>query len=246
MSIATFLDIMPNGQVYYWARSRRPYDMGNERAILWHHGAGGETLLFDPAYGQSPLYNLVYEVCEAGYTILSCDFGGAETWGNNANQQFITDAVAWLPTIGCRTDKVGLWGLSMGFACLARWATNNASKVAAFTGTIPAASTQYVYDNNPSLQAGMNAAFGGNWQASQPSTDPSASLISSAIGAAAYPFRLDYSDNDPVAGPATSPNLVTLVGRGDAYGMGNVGHTVAGMVNIDPTAYIALYDGGLW
>lgn len=246
MSIASSLQQQPDGQWYYWCRNRRVLNPGQERAILWHHGAGGETLLFDPAFGQVPLYTLVYAVAEAGYTILSCDFGGAGTWGNAGNQAEITQAVAWLAALGCRTDKVGLWGVSMGFACVARWAADNPTKVAALTGTIPAASTQYVWDNNTDLHTQMDAAWSGDWQASQPVSDPSATAIRSALAAGTYPFRLDYSDDDTVAGAAPSTALVASVGRGVANGLGNYGHTTDGLVNVDPSAYAAVFDAGLW
>lgn len=237
--------VTANSEFYYILQGRGKPD----RAILWHHGAGGETTMYEPIYGQLNGRALFDRLVKAGFTIVCADFGGENTWANTANQTKITQAVNWLGTIGCRTDKVGLWGLSMGFLCLSAWARNNTSKVAALAGTIPAANGQWIYSNSSLAGVGgvMDAAWSGNWVANgKPTTDPSviyASLTS-------FPVSLWYASDDNVVGSSTATSLATSIngagGNATAISMGTGGHTDTPLAAVDSAAFTLFFEQGNW
>ena len=232
-----------NGELYYVVAGRGI----PSKAILWHHGAGGETTLYAPEYNQVNGRKLIDRLVAAGFTIVAADFAGANTWGNASNQTKITAAVNWLSTIGCRTDKVGLWGTSMGFLCLAAWARNNATKVANLAGTIPCANGQWAYDNSSSLAAAMNGAWSGNWQTNgKPTTDP----LTIASSLKPFPVRLWYASDDTLVGSTTATALATAINSGggsaSAVSMGTGGHTDTPLAAVNSEAWTLFFEQGSW
>ncbi|MGB4759396.1 MAG: hypothetical protein WBP26_05070 [Candidatus Saccharimonadales bacterium] len=240
-----------NGEVYYVLSPRNTV---HSKAILWHHGAGGETLLYSPEFGQIQGRALMEMLVEAGYCIVSADYGGSQTWGNTANQAKITAAVDWLPAIGCRTDKVAFWGTSMGFTCVAKWVATHPTKVAALVGTIPCADAAWVYANsngNPTLATAMDAAYSpGSWASAAASTNPSSSAIYMPIATNHILTSLWYSSDDLTIGSTTAPNFANLVnsngGSATATSMGTGGHTDSPLAAINRNAFALAFHNGNW
>ena len=185
---------------------------------------------------------LARRLVDAGYSVLSCDFGGSHTWGNDTAMSRITDAVTWAGTLGYRTDKVGLWGYSMGHLNLYNWAHRNATKVACLIGYIPASDGQDAYDN-AGVAVEMDAAYAGGGAANASARDPK--QITNVVSG--LPWRAYYSSDDTTVPAATVTGLASSLGKAtQAVNLGAGGHDDDVAANIDPGAFLAFIDAGNW
>jgi pimeloyl-ACP methyl ester carboxylesterase len=100
---------------------------------------------------------------DAGFAVLVPDCAGSATFGSDAAQTALGAAVTWgLAQPGVKTDKVILFGTSMGTLTALNWARANPTKVAGYVGTLPAANMSDIHDNNRSaLATVIEAAYGG-------------------------------------------------------------------------------------
>lgn len=229
-------------EIHYLIRPGRGW---NRRIILWHHGAGGETLAI--VTGNAARLNsiaLVRRLVSAGYSLMSCDFGGANTFGNDTAMSRITDAVTYAGTLGYDTDKVGLWGESMGHMNVYNWAHRNPTKVAAIIGMIPLCDAQAVYDGDiGGLASDMDAAYGGNWAGNASTRDPKQILgIVSGLN-----WRIYYASDDPLVPAADAVALAAALGKSSqAFNMGPGGHDDDPVATVDPASFVGFFEAGAW
>lgn len=220
-----------------------PYRNSNNRLLIWHHGADGETMAIEPGNSaRTNAINVVHRLVDAGYSVLSCDFGGANTWGNDTAMSRITDAVTFAGTRGLRTDKIALWGESMGHMNVYNWAHRNGSKVAAVMGTIGVCDAQDAYDNAGQAVV-MDAAYAGNWAGNAATRDPK--QITNVVSG--LHWRIYYASDDSVVPAAAAVSLASALGKSNqAVNMGTGDHSDTPLGAIDPGRIVAFINAGAW
>jgi hypothetical protein len=132
------------------------------RAVIYAHGANGDgTQVLDT----KTLMGLVSgfgAIALAGYVVLCGDFGGPQTYGNDAELAAMETAWAWLQGSGlCATDKVILTGASMGSLSTHRFAAAHPGSVAGLNLWMPALDVEDLRNRNPlALRDLIDAAWG--------------------------------------------------------------------------------------
>jgi hypothetical protein len=162
---------------------------------------------------------------------LAIDAGGLSTWGRDdvvATGGAIDDAVAWAATnYGTSTDKVALYGTSMGACNVLGWAWRNPSKVQAIACTIPLLGLDSLHDRNVlGFGAVIEAAYGGvaGYNAAQASHDPLQNMgLIAPFGDRTHLF---YSPTDLITPGSEVDQFVAGTGC-EATNVGNNGHTLA-------------------
>lgn len=162
---------------------------------------------------------------------LAIDAGGTSTWGRDdvvAAGGAIDDAVAWAATNhGTRTDRVALYGTSMGAANVLGWAWRNPAKVHAIVCTIPMLGLASLHDRDVlGFAAIIEAAFGGlaAYEAAVPTHDPLANL--DLIAPFGDRIHLWYSPTDLITPGNEVDEFVAGTGA-LATNVGDDGHTLA-------------------
>lgn len=139
-----------NENVSIWGGSERA---GKVPIIMCHGFLGTATQWYDTP-NQTTLVGRA--VSAAGLVGLGPDLGlgdnGLNSWGRDDVVEVggaIDDAVAYSAAqFGTRTDKVGIYGTSMG-GCAVGWCWRNPDKVAAAAFTIPCLALKRLHDRNP-------------------------------------------------------------------------------------------------
>lgn len=209
-----------------------------KRAIIYCHqnGANANSLNAGALY-----YEFAAERLRTH--IVAGDFAGTSTWGNDASKDALGDMVDLLlasstsgvanVNAGClrsASDKVCLYGGSMGILPALNYMQENPSKVAVVVGVIPVIALDAAHDANPerftNAAATIEAAYGGTagYNAAIASHDPSQNTA--AIAATGVPIHLWYSSTDTLVLPAEVEAFASAVGATcTLHSMGAVGHT---------------------
>lgn len=164
----------------------------------------------------------LYEV-----TSVSGDLGGLSTWGNDASVDALDELVTWAGTNhGTRTNRVALYGVSMGGLTALNWAMRNPSKVAAIGLMVPAVSLQGIHDRDPiGIAALIETAYTNEagYLAALPTNDPSHAAVRATAQQLGPKTRIWYSSDDNVI--AASEVLAYAGWTGCAIdNIGAVGH----------------------
>jgi len=159
-----------------------------------------------------------------GIPCITSDFYN-NSWGKDLTMTAITNAWTVLKAAFplMRTDKVCLFGASMGAAAAARWSQLNPTSTAAVVGLIPAWSMKYEYQNVPAIATAIEAAWGFSGIGSYPAA---ADLLTNAPAAAGIPTLTGYATDDTIALPTGVQAYNTAVG-GTLVSLGATGHTDA-------------------
>jgi predicted alpha/beta hydrolase family esterase len=198
---------------------------GAKRAVLIHGGRGQTAL------SNMPPDTITRLVVETGAPVMYADYVDGKQWGNDTVQSRISSLWTFAQSsFGAKTDKVVLYGASMGGPCMLNWAIANPTKVAAIALVIPAVDLGDIYDNNTTASLGftastdIDAAYGGAGSFSGTvRTTHNPTLNASAL--AGIPILQFYSGNDPVCRPATQTAFQAAVGSScTIVNMGNYGH----------------------
>jgi predicted alpha/beta hydrolase family esterase len=188
------------------------------------YGAGADAYLV--TYRKEPL-----EVC-LGFPVLTSDFGGPSTWGNDTSRTAMTAAATWMMSQpGAMTDKVSLYGGSMGCLTVLNWAISNPTKVASIVLVLPAVSLADLHDNRQistpgDIAAFIDTAYGNHagYVAALPTHDPNTTANRAAL--AALPIQVWYSTNDPIADPTIAQSFAAATGA-ELRSLGAVGHSAS-------------------
>ncbi len=204
---------------------------GTVRGHIYVHGAGE---LADAPLNQGPMQDLAKL-----YPTIGMDLGqtavtpnGTDGWSNNIVLSRISSGMTYLQgTLGAKTGKIFLSGVSMGAGGALCWAAHNKSLVAAVFVAIPAIGLTDIYTNNRgSLQYSITQAYGGTY--SPTATD--ATYTPSSIQAsrdvwymgvnnpsmfAGIPIIMWYGTADTIAIPA---NITDFANAVNALPTGNV------------------------
>jgi len=100
---------------------------------------------FVPAYMEVPR-----RFASLGYPVVAADMGPNYTgWGNDTSRARVLEAWQFVQArLGAASDKMLLWGISMGATTALSYASQNESLVAALAAEIPAVDLRDIYNNN--------------------------------------------------------------------------------------------------
>lgn len=206
------------------------------------HGGYGQT-----AAGNLPPDTVAQEIVRRGGAQMFFDCVDGKTFGNDTAITRVGQAWTYgRAAFGTKSDKLCLYGSSMGGLPLLNWALANLPSVACVALVIGATDLRDMHDNGRGasigidLTAAIETAFGGlaGYNAAATAHNP-AEHASSFAG---IPIRIWYSGNDPVVVPSTVTSFVAGVGASaSAVNMGNLGHAVDSAFAKDVAAFMGQY-----
>lgn len=109
-----------------------------------------------------------------GYGVLSIDAGQGDTWGNQASETALGNAITWLKGANGFADqskKVVLLGHSMGGLVTLNYAKNHPTDVAGVIGGAPATNLAR-WHADATYGASVDTAYGGNYTTNAAGRDP--------------------------------------------------------------------------
>lgn len=196
-----------DGEKVLLIHGRREVFDGTSPGVLYCHGAAGTAL--EPQLYADFDWRPVHALAEAGFIILAGTWGGP-IWGADGVVDLMAGGDDWLQNNGARVGPIGLWGCSMGFTNVATYADAEPLRPGAILGVVPVCDTTNVYDDNPSLQASMDAAYGGDF--ANNGADRSPHVVLPAIPEVGDMTLIRYSSDDVVCKPADALALATAIG----------------------------------
>lgn len=149
------------------------------RAVIYAHGASGNGSQVVDGASQKGITRIFGTLAHAGFVVMSADWGGPQTYGNDAELAAMEAGWNWLKASGlCATDKVILSGASMGMLSISRFAAEHPSESAAIASWIPAIDVENLRITNAlSLRNFINTAWGLSADSTSISTSPAASTV---------------------------------------------------------------------
>ena len=193
------------------------------RGHMYIHGAGE---LSDSPIGQGPMQDLakLYPTISMDLGQTAVTPGGTDGWSNAIVLSRISTGRTYLQgTLGAKTGKIFLSGVSMGAGGALCWAAHNPTLIAAVFVIIPAIGLTDIYTNNRSgLQSSINLAYGGTYSSTatdatytpssiQASRDVYYMGINSPSMFTSFPIIMWYGTADPTAIPANVTGFATSV-----------------------------------
>lgn len=162
--------------------------------------------------------SLFTAVTSTSYPVLAARLGGSSQWATPDvvdSGGWVDDLVDWAAGqvwIGTRTDRVAVIGEGMGSLNALNWAWRNPGKVLAVALLRPIVDADKFYDDNPSLQATIDADWGSGaaWTAALPDIDPMRNL--DAIRPFGHKVGLWFFDADAEVDPADVEAFAELTG----------------------------------
>lgn len=139
-----------------------PTGVAGKIPTVYAHGAFGVAV---NARTQDNHLDEFKAICGAsGRPLLFGDLGGQLTFANpdsiDAFEDILT-AASERPGLQTRTDRVAVYGISMGAALALNWGWRNPGRVASMVITTPLVNFQHFHDDGSFLVPNMEAAYGG-------------------------------------------------------------------------------------
>lgn len=209
------------------------YRPGEKRLVIFFSGAAGDEERF-LAEDYAPLS---IALAEAGYPIISAEFGGGYQWGNGLAQERIGQLWRFgIRELGARSDGLLGIGVSKGATALLNYASSFPGDVAAVAALIPAVDVTEIHDADEEMGVEIEAAYGGRdgYAAAIETHDP----VRRAEEFRALRLRCWYSDDDPSVPPATVKGFAARAGA-ETESIGAVGHSLDGM---DPASLVRFFN----
>lgn len=240
MAVATSYGTKGTERGLVMTGTRWPGD-GTRTAVLWAHGHAGTGVgeMTSPDNGR-----VLRKLGDGGLAVVSSDYGGGTTWGDDAAQTKLSDAYSFATTtLGAKSGKVLLGGWSMGVLAVLNWARANPSKVAAIACVLPAVDLVDLHDNN---RAGFKAEIESTYGlGSVPSVAGNATIAAHdpAQNTGAYigvPIKLWYSSDDSVVIPSVVTTFASNTGA-QTQSLGAVGHTLTSVDENQVLAFLGQY-----
>lgn len=193
------------------------------RAVIWAHGAGGSGTQTVTYKGNETTTKICGRLALDGFVVLSGDWGGPHTYGNDVEATAVETGWAWLKASGlCATDKVILMGASMGSLTIHRFAADHPAETAGIAAWMPAIDIEDLRNRDTSmgLRNLIDTAWGlaaGSAQSIDGSTVPTRGRPLDRLALiGGIPTHLWYSTGDTIvqsapvdAYAAARPNVVT-------------------------------------
>lgn len=224
-------------------RSRLAKQDGTRPAIVFAHGRASDAQQAMYAFANSA-GGQTYGLADAGYQVFASDLGGVATWGNDTAQSRIGSAKTYVQgTLGAKSGKVGLYGVSMGALACLNWARANASSVACIGLVVPVTDLDYMHANNvQGWAAEIETAYTNlsGYNAGVATHDPNQNTATHASGP---PIKVWYASDDTTAITARQQAFITATGC-QATNMGAVGH-VGGVPAVPVTELVSFFQAYL-
>ena len=131
----------------------------SENIALYVHGAGDKSYTWTEIKYRYQVFN---DIFNEGYSIISPDLGGPQTWGNDSQQSAITAAYSYIKS-KTGQEKITIIGQSMGGLGAFIWAKNNPSKVERLAALIPVINLEDIHSRPDYYRDLINAAYGGSY-----------------------------------------------------------------------------------
>lgn len=142
---------------------------------------------------------LVASLANAGFACFAPNMDG-NTWGNDVALKRISEALDYLGTLGYRTDRVGLLGISMGGGAAYTWARAHRSAVGAMVGILPLSDLNGVHAD-ARFASSIDAAYGGAYR--DAIDGPTHNPKDFASSLAGMPTQVWYAIDDNIVLPST-------------------------------------------
>lgn len=207
--------------------------------IMYTHGAGGTA---DALIAYANATHRTRMAADAGFTAVSSDWGGPQTWGNQRAMDTLTAGYNYLQTQSdVKPGKVIIAGGSMGGLNALNWASRNPSKIACVSIYIPVIDMAGIHDNNLSNYASFIRNAHGGWNTATMANTWSP-LHQARLGKFAnIPIRLHYGTTDPLCLPEKAIEFAETVGSNvqlrPLYG----GHNEAGEIQVDRVSEVEFF-----
>lgn len=135
-------------------------ELGSSNNIaLYIHGAGDKSYTWTEIKSRFYVFN---DIFSEGYSVISPDLGGPQTWGNDAQQSAITAAYNYIKS-KTGQEKITIIGQSMGGLGAFIWAKNNPSKVDRLASLIPVINLEDIHSRPDYYRDLINQAYGGSY-----------------------------------------------------------------------------------
>lgn len=212
-------------RLYKRTATRRP-------VVFFPGGVGGDRKFLTSTVDGSAV---ALALAEAGFPLISAEFGGPSLWGNATTATRIGQAWTQVKTeLNTLTDKMLLVGVSQGATAAFNYAKSNPTNVAAIVGLVPAVDIQDIHTNNRNgSAASIEAAHGGAPPDALNPADNTASFT-------AIPHKLYYASDDTTCIASLTTTFAAASG-GTTVNLGAVGHTAATVDAATVTAFLELY-----
>jgi pimeloyl-ACP methyl ester carboxylesterase len=191
--------------------------------VVLIHGSGESTEFVDPSKQYSN--QLPAWLAWSGIPCVAAEMSG-QSWATDPSQVDVDSAITWLNAVcGTPTTKVHLVCVSMGGAVGLRYAENNPTKVASYTGILPLLNLNSAYTTN---YGGLRSAIGTAWGVTYPTALPAGAAIDTGAAAlnGVVPSRVYYSSSDATIDPTVTQAVATSMGA-TTTNLGTNGHSEA-------------------
>lgn len=207
----------------------RPYSRISRNPIVWCHGHGGNALQAVGAVIPS-MMAILAALTNEGFQVVAPSMGN--TWGNQASQTAIAEAIVWGRTLDSNTTKTVVMGTSMGGAAALQYALSHIGDVSCIVLFEPALDLEYIRTTNTvegitDLRASIDAAWGFVYPATM-TTGSSPLDIAGALSS--IPIQLWYATDDDISHNYAS--FATSHGNTTLKSLGAVGHTDAALAAV--------------
>lgn len=170
---------------------------GTKRAVISCHAAGGQAA---PGLFGYTAYDGGRLALELDTLVLSPDLVQGDTWGlASVDAKITAHRTLAVSTFGAKSDKVVLFGGSMGGTSAALWASLNPTLTRGIGMVIPVLDTKDCRDNDRNgFATNINTAFGGAaaFDAAEPTRNPR--YTSTVLAAAKVPVVVNAGTRDVV------------------------------------------------
>lgn len=159
---------------------------------------------------------------EAGYTVVSCDNAGMETWGNDQAMLRMAQAFNYLRSQpGVLDEPMVMIGQSMGALNSLVYAHTYPLNTRCVIGLIPVIDVTDIHSNNRGgLAATINGCYAGGWSELVYGADKNPATMAAAGQLDDMPIQLWYGASDTLCLPTLAADFVT--------NSGCEGHSIAG------------------
>lgn len=179
---------------------------GTYPIAVYCHGHGENAWLPMQAqrFGQ---YQFIRAVAEAGYLVISGDFGG-NLWGNDTAQSRIASTITYAKnTLGGKVGKVAMFGTSMGGCTALSYGARYPAEVACIAAIGPACDLTLM---DPKFGT-VDAAYGGAYSDTVHGPDHNPQKMATLGKFGSMPVKAWYGDTDTVVLPSLITNLKAAI-----------------------------------
>lgn len=187
----------------------RPSAIGVARYAIYVHGAGdlGASWLNVPL--RFPIFRALID---QGYTVVSPDLGGPQTWGNSVQQSRIDSTYSFIKQQTGGNPKVLLVGQSMGGLGSFIWAANNPAKVDRLAALIPVVNLADVHDRPDYFRELIDTAYGGSYNDAVQGLDRNPLRLAASGRLHGVKMKVWYGAGDELCKPTDARQFGALTG----------------------------------